>query len=401
MRVPLVINRFENLYRQLRILQVHNIFIGKTGEETVIEEERALLEKNGHSVIQFFKNNSEISQSGVANKARIYTNLKNSKAIGKELSALIDREKPDVCHVHNTFPIITPIVYEVCNKKGIPVIKTLHNYKMVCTNSLMFRNGQVCDVCLNKPFYNSIKYKCYRDSYLATAVQASVLQHHRNTGTWSERVDAYFCLTDFQKGLLVSGGLPAEKMFVKPNFIKEADSKISYEDFFLFVGKVDDYKGLQDLLFLFQKNTTSKFVVIGKAKNENVFKQFTNVEYLGEQGRDVVIDHMARCRAVIFPSLYYEGMPMVILEAFSHRKMVVSRNRGAMSSMVIDNYNGLKYEQVEDLVQIILKLEIEGNIPIELGKNGYLDYHNKYSEAKGYEKLIELYSILIEKKSSQ
>lgn len=385
----------------MRILQVHNIFIGKTGEETVIEEERTVLEKNGHSVVQFFKDSSEIGQSGIANRALIYTRLKNSRAIGKELSAVIDREKPDICHVHNTFPIITPIVYEVCNKKGIPVIKTLHNYKMVCTNSLMFRDGQVCQVCLNKSFYNSIKYKCYRASYLATAVQANVLQHHRDMGTWSKRVDAYFCLTEFQKNLLVSGGLPEERMFVKPNFIKEASSKIAYENFFLFVGKVDDYKGLQDLLFLFQKNTISKFVVIGKSKNQNVFKQFSNVEYLGEQGRDVVIDHMARCRAVIFPSLYYEGMPMVILEAFSHRKMVISRNRGAMSSMVIENYNGLKYEQVEDLVQIISKLEAEGNLSIELGKKGYLDYQNKYSEDKGYEKLIELYSILIEKKSSQ
>ncbi|OEK02479.1 hypothetical protein BFP97_13530 [Roseivirga sp. 4D4] len=382
----------------MKILQVHNIFIGKTGEETVLEEERIILEKNGHQVVQFLKDNSTLSSANVFAKARLYSNLRNSEIVAKELELLIEKENPDICHVHNTFPLVTPVIYRVCNEMNVPVVKTLHNYKMVCTNSLMFRKGAVCEKCLNKSFYNSIKYKCYRDSYLATAIQANVLQHHRNSETWSRRVDAFFCLTEFQKDLLASGGLPASKLYVKPNFIKRDNSTVTYDDFFLFVGKVDDYKGLQDLLYLFERNIRSKFVVIGKADNQDIFNEFNNVDYLGEQGRDVVLDHMKRCRAVIFPSLYYEGMPMVILEAFSNSKAVVSRDRGAMSSMIIENYNGLKYEDVDKLVEIVEKLDAEKSISMRLGENAYLDYQNKYTEQKGYEKLIGLYSLVIKKK---
>ena len=383
----------------MKILQVHNIYIGKTGEETVVDEEKKILEKHGHEVVQFIKDNSELGSFNLFEKVKMYSSLLSSSSIAQELSAFIDAEKPAVCHVHNTFPIITPVVYEVCQQKGLPVIQTLHNYKLICTNSLMFRDGDICEKCLNKSLYNSVKYKCYRNSYMATAMQARVIQHHRNKGTWEHMIDRYVCLTDFHKQKLVSGGLPAEKISVKPNFFAESGLPIEQEDFFLFVGKIDDYKGLQDLLHLFRHNDQSKFILIGKSEQPEMFDEFANVNHLGEQGREVVLEHMRKCKAVIFPSLYYEGMPMVLLEAFSHKKPVISRDRGAMSSMVIEGHNGKKYEDVSDLVKLVALFDKDDDLVSKLGANAYTEYLEKYSQEQGYKNLITLYEAVIEEKT--
>lgn len=379
----------------MKILQVHNIYIGKTGEEAVLNEEKLVMEENGHEVIQFIKDNSDLDSFSKLERIRMLLSLNSSSKIAEEFGLLLDSEKPDVCHVHNTFPIITPVVYEVCRSRKIPVVQTLHNYKMICTNSLLFRNGEVCELCLNKSLYNSIKYKCYRGSYFATAAQAHVIQSHRNKGTWDNLIDKYICLTEFQKQKLVSGGLPEAKAVVKPNFLTQAGTNIEYGSYFLFVGRLNDSKGLQDLLYLFRQNMSSKFVLIGKSDNPDVFNEFDNVDHLGEQGRNVVLEHMRKCKAVLFPSKYYEGMPMVILEAFSHRKPVIARNTGAMSSMIEHGVNGFKYDDRSSLIDFVELVEGDENLVLNLGENAFKHYEEKYSKEIGYKNLINTYSAVL------
>lgn len=379
----------------MKVLQVHNVYIGKTGEEAVVNEEKKVLVKNGHEVVQFVKDNSALTKNSIPGRLKVYASLTGSKSIAFELEALLSRENPDLCHVHNTFPLITPIVYKVCRAKGIPVVQTLHNYKMVCTNSLLFRNGEVCEVCLNKSLYNSIKFKCYRDSYAATAMQAHVIQYHRNRGTWSDLIDKYICLTEFQKDKLVSGGMNPDMLVVKPNFLSEGGENITREDFFLFVGRLNDSKGLQDMIYLFNQNKKSKFVLIGKSETPKIFDEFDNVNHMGEQDRSVVLTYMRKCKAVLFPSKYYEGMPIVILEAFSHKKPVISRNTGAMSSMIESGRNGLKYDDQDGFVSAVAKFQTDHAWVETLGKAAFSDYEEKYSETKGYENLIDVYSAVL------
>lgn len=382
----------------MRILQVHNIYQGKTGEETVVEEEKKILELHGHHVIQFIKDNSDLEKFGKLEKLSMLFSLTSSKAIGKEFESLLEKERPDICHVHNTFPLITPIIYKICHSKGIPVVQTLHNYKMVCTNSLLFRGEEVCEVCLNKSLYNSIKYKCYRDSYLATAAQAHVIQHHRKIGTWDNYIDKYVCLTEFQRDKVFDDKLK-EKVFIKANFLAQSELETFQGDFFLFVGRLNNSKGLQDLLYLFEKNKKSKFILIGKSDDPSVLDKFRNVTHLGERNREVVLDHMSKCKAVIFPSKYYEGMPMVILEAFSMGKAVISRDRGAMASMIDHSVNGIKYENLNDLVESIEYLDENPEIASRLGQAAFKSYQEKYTEEKGYDNLINLYSEVISQKA--
>lgn len=379
----------------MKILQVHNIYQGKTGEEAVLNEEKKVLEENGHKVVQYIKDNSSLKRSSLTDKLKVFADLTSSHQIGKEFAELIDKERPDVCHVHNTFPLVTPVVYQVAQSKNVPVVQTLHNYKMVCTNSLLFRDGEVCELCLNESLYKSVKYRCYRGSYIATAAQAHVIQYHRKIGTWDNAIDKYICLTDFQRDKLISGGMNSEKMLVKHNFLSEAGTNLQLGSFFLFVGRLNDSKGLQDLLYLFRQNKSSKFVLIGKSENPEVFSEFGNVDYLGEQERNVVLEHMRKCRAVLFPSKYYEGMPMVILEAFSHKKLVIARNTGAMSSMIKHEFNGFKFDDRTTFLNLVELVDQNETLSQQLGENAFRDYEEKYSKEVGYKNLINAYSAVL------
>jgi len=379
----------------LKILQIHNQYQHRTGEETVVEEEKNILERNGHQVIQFLKKNDQINAESVFRKAKILFNLRYSHQVEEELKELILNEKPSLCHVHNTFPIITPGIFRLCHELQVPVVKTLHNYKMICTKSTLFRKGEVCTRCLNRSMYHAISFRCYRNSFLATAFQADVIQHHRQEGTWSKYVDRFLALTEFQKDLIVvGGGLPADKVTVKPNFLSSKPELSSFEDFLLFVGKVDDYKGQDDLLYLAEKNSQTRIVVIGEAR-EGLFDDFQNVEYLGYQTKAIVMDYLRRCKAVLFPSRNFEGMPMVIIEAFSVGKAVICRNIGAMSTMITDGINGVHYNTLEELSLRISELEGEPQLLRRLGINALNDYKKRYSEKVGYRNLMNVYRELL------
>ncbi len=375
----------------MKILQVHNHYKKKGGEETVVEEEKKVLEANGHEVVQFMKNSSAIDQYSKPDLLRLLISQRSSRSVGKEFRKLIRESRPDICHVHNIYPLITPVVYEVCELERIPVVQTLHNYKMVCTNSLLFREGEVCELCLNKSLLNSIRYKCYRDSLLVTALQADVIQTHRRRGTWDNLINRYICLTDFQRDKLVSGGLPKEKTVIKPNFVDQPENESLIGDYFLFVGRLDRSKGFDDLLVLFENCPSVSFLLIGESDNPDRLNSFDNVSYLGKKNRDEVLDYMSKSRAVIFPSKYYEGMPMVILEAFSLQKPVIARDTGAMSSMINHEGNGLKYQDVDGLIDAVNLLDDRPDKVEILGKGAYSDYCSNYSVDEGYRNLIELY----------
>lgn len=380
----------------MKILQVHNRYKKRGGEETVVDEEKRVLEQQGHTVIQYLKDSSVIDNYSKVDLVRLILSQRRSRRTEKEFKDLIERERPDICHVHNVYPLITPGIYGLCQAYGIPVVQTLHNFKLICTNGLLFRDGQTCEECLNGSLYHSVKLKCYRDSYLATAIQVDAIQYHRNIGTWNDKIDKYICLTAFQKNKLVAGGLIEDKISIKPNFLQRGHlHDVVNGDYFLFVGRLDIGKGLNDLLQLFEENRKSKFVLIGESDHPNLFSEYKNVEYLGKQGRDEVMRYLSGCRAVLFPSNLYEGMPMVIIEAFSMKKPVIARDLGAMSSMIEHRSTGLKYENVTGLIEAVNLLDSDIDLSLEMGENAFQEYESSYTESLGYENLMSIYSEII------
>lgn len=379
----------------MKILQVHNKYKKRGGEETVVEQERNILIEHGHEVIQYIRDSSSSDQMPKSELIKTMFSQRGSRKVAEELKRLIETERPDICHVHNVFPLITPSVYYACKELRVPVVQTVHNYKLLCTNSLLFRDGEVCEQCVGHSLYRSIKYKCYRDSYLATALTADALEYNRKKGTWKKLIDKYVCLTEFQREKLVDGGLPADKITIKPNFTEVSEHVSVYGEDILFIGRLDDSKGLQDLLFIVEEMPDVKFTIIGASDDPEIFNPFENVNYLGQVSREKVLSAIANCKAVIFPSKYYEGMPMVIIEAFSLHKSVIARDTGAMSSMIDHEVNGLKYSNRGELESYVELISSDLPLAKRLGNGGYHSFLEKYSVHSAYTNLINLYETVL------
>ena len=233
----------------MKILQVHNYYQYSGGEDAVLENEFKLLTNRGHTVKQYKRDNKEINSFSFIKRLKNVGETRYSKKTYEEIKSLLKEFQPDVCHVHNTLPLISPSVYFGCNEMNIPVVQTLHNYRLLCSNAYLFRSGKVCEECIGNSLYHSVKYGCYRNSKMQTLVLANIIEHHKKKGTWQNKIDAYIALTQFSKNKFVEGGLPEEKIFIKPNFLY-ADPGLDYtqQNYFFFAGRLDIQKGIDVLI---------------------------------------------------------------------------------------------------------------------------------------------------------
>ena len=203
----------------MKILFVHNFYQYSGGEDVVFKNEFDLLKSNRHQIIQYFKNNIEIQNYSLNQKIKLFFESSFSNQTFNEIRDIIKTEIPNICHVHNYMPLISPSVLYACNEMNVPVIQTLHNYRMLCAKAYLFRNSKICEECVGKSLYHGVKYGCYRNSRIKTFAVAKMIESNKRKGTWDEGVDAYIALTSFSKNKFVEGGMPGDKIFVKPNFL--------------------------------------------------------------------------------------------------------------------------------------------------------------------------------------
>lgn len=378
----------------MRILQVHNRYQNLTGEEAVVQEEYDLLTSRGHEVIQFTKLNETLDGASFINRIQIAKNLKSSNAIKLEFRALLNSERPDLVHVHNVFPLITPVVFEVSKELSIPTVFTLHNYRLLCVNTLFYRDGHVCEDCLSKTLFEGIKHKCYNNSYVQSILMANAIAFHNKKGTWINDVDVFACMSEFAKTKFINGGIPEKKITVKPNFVAVNNTRTQFEEFFLYAGKLEEQKGLLDFIDLANNTKSINYKVVGHCPNPNLLEEIPNVEYLGQLERYELLELMKDCRAVLFLSKMYEGMPMTILEAFANKKAVVARNLGAMAEMISHGSNGLLFENPEELKEAVLSLSNK-KIAMEMGEAAFSSFELKYSPDIAYNNLLNIYQSIL------
>lgn len=375
----------------MKIIQVHNFYQSPTGDDSVVQEEYNLLMNNGHQVVQYLKHNSILKSTGLLGKFSTAFNLRKSLKVEREFKDLLIKERPDLVHVHNIFPLITPVVFNVCQALSIPVVQTLHNYRLLCVNTLFYRDGRICEDCLQQgSLIPGITNKCYNNSQLQSAILADAISHHFRKGTWVNAVDQYFCLSEFAKEKFIQGGIPREKLTVKPNFVGFSEKKMIYDDFVLFAGKLEEQKGVLDFIELAKSKREIAFKVAGFCSDKAIFASLGNVEYLGELGRSDLMKYMNTCKAVLFLSKMYEGMPMTILEAFSCKKAVIARNQGVMTEIITHGHNGMLFSNTVELGDH-LDLIMKDKCYLQLGANAFATYKHNYSSERGYKQLIQAY----------
>jgi glycosyltransferase involved in cell wall biosynthesis len=386
----------------MKILLVHNSYQLPGGEDQVFAQETELLRGRGHQVVLYQASNDQVK--GQNPLVTVANTIWNQRAHG-ELRDLMQREKPDIVHVHNTFQVISPAIYYAANEVGIPVVQTLHNYRLLCPASTFFRDGKVCEDCLGKKIpWPGVLHSCYRNSKLASAAVAVMLATHNYKQTWSETVSAYIALTDFARNKFIEGGFPADKIFVKPNYLQTdpgpGDGNGNYA---LFVGRLTPEKGISTLLAAWRQIGTDLPLQIAgdgplASEVEKASREMESVTWLKWLPREEILRRMKSASALILPSTWYEGFPMIISEAFAVGLPVITSNLGSMSSIVDHQRTGLHFEP-GDAAALVDAVRWWAAHPAEaafMRTEARLEYETKYTAEENYKQMMNIYdSVLV------
>jgi glycosyltransferase involved in cell wall biosynthesis len=392
----------------MRLLEVHNYYTQPGGEDSVFEAESALLRWMGHEVVTFVRDNDEIKKMNHMNVAMtsIWSRESNDK-----LKKLLRESRPDVVNFHNTFLLISPAAYYACKEAGVPVVQTLHNYRLICPAATFSRDGRICKECLGKATpWPGIVHGCWRGSRTHTAVVAAMITLHRLLKTWEKQVDLYIALTEFARKKLIEGGLPANKIVVKPNFVMR-DPQDDLRDewrgraYALFVGRLSQKKGVWTMLMAWQYLVGIPLKVVGDGPLMGEVRVFVerqklkNVEVLGRRHHDEVLILMRRARFLVFPSECYETFGMTIIEAFACGTPVVASRLGAMAEVVEDFRTGVNFDagNPDDLAAKVEWVWTHSKKIEEMGKEARKEYERKYTAEINYKMLMDIYETAIER----
>jgi glycosyltransferase involved in cell wall biosynthesis len=386
----------------MKVLILHNAYQQSGGEDAVAAGETRLLEDNGHAVRRYDRHNDELRGRGALGALGAARQTIWSSRSFRDVRALIARERPDIAHFHNTFPLISPAAYYACAEERVPVVQTLHNYRLWCAGAKFLRDGAVCEACLGrKAAWPAIVHRCYRESRTATTAVAAMLAVHRALGSWQNKVDVYIALSEFMRRKFIEGGLPEERIMVKPNFVAgEFRPRTAAGDYALFVGRLSEEKGPQLLVPAWRAlqaavplRIAGDGPLLPELSREAGASGCPGIELTGRRTAQEVRALMHGARFLVFPSVWYEGFPMTIAEAFAAGLPVIASRLGSMAEIVRDRVTGLHFEP-GSAVDLAAKVEWAWRHPDDLGRMGRAaraEYEAKYRPSTNYEQLIGVY----------
>ena len=383
----------------MRILSVHNLYQIRGGEDECCEAEERLLQEMGHQVEVYQENNGRI-----ADLSKMQMALKTvwSAKAYKKIRCRLMEQTHDLVHVQNFFPLISPSVYYAAKAEKVPVVQTLHNYRLLCPNGLFFRDGHVCEDCLGKPVpWPGVLHACYRESRTATTAATVMLTTHRIMRTWTEMVDVYIALTEFARQKFVQGGIPAEKIVVKPNFVHSdlgcGEGRGGYA---LFVGRLSTEKGVDTLLAawkLLAGQLPLKIVGDGPLSSQvtEAVKKLDCVEWLGRRPVQEVYALMGNAMLLIFPSKWYETFGRVAIEAFAKGTPVIAANIGAITELIEHGRTGFLFcpGDSEDLAAKVKWALAHPRELTQMRREARSEFESKYTAKENYRRLMEIYAL--------
>jgi glycosyltransferase involved in cell wall biosynthesis len=314
--------------------------------------------------------------------------------------------RPDIAHFHNTFPLLSPAVYYACQREGVPVVQTLHNYRLLCAAATLFRSGAPCEECpeAGTP-WPGVLHGCYRGSRPQTAVVAAMLLLHRTLRTWDRQVDRYIALTEFARRKFVEGGLPESKIIVKPNFVDPAPQPASGRGgYALFVGRLSPEKGVGTLLDAWRRLTDVPLLVAGDGPLRRDVEAAAAVLgarrllFVGQQDHRQVLALMRDARFLVFPSAWYESFPLVVVEAFACGLPVVAGRLGAAAEVVGAGRTGLHFDPADarDLAAKAAWLWARPAESRRMGREARAEFERSYAAPRNYRILMGLYQGLLQ-----
>lgn len=379
-----------------RVLIVHNYYQLPGGEDTVVANEKKMLENNGHTVISYTRDNSELAKLGIIQKFLLpFSTIFNIKTY-RDVRRLIKNQGINIIHVHNTLNLVSPAVYYAALSMKVPIVQTIHNFRLLCPGAIFYRNGYICEDCVTKGLICAVKHKCYRENRFQTLACVINMKIHRMTGVY-QKIN-YICLTDFNKEkLLKLKYIPNDKVFVKPNFIQQTGGFVPNSkraDQFVFAGRLEKIKGIDFLLEAWKQmgKNSPKLIICGVGPMEDWCTKFINKNMLNAEMRGYIPNTEVRriisiSKALIFPTQLYEGFPMSIVEAFSAGTPVICPDFGNAGNIVSDQVTGYKYKKDSQDSLISAVRRVDGKI----FESTYKEFLEKYTQEHNYRLLMDIY----------
>ncbi len=381
----------------MRVLACHSFYQQPGGEDRSFGHECELLRSHGHEVVPFTRDNQACSELG---RGTLAVRTVWNHSICRDLRDVIRTHRPDVMHCTNTFPLMSPAVFYTARREGVPVIQSLRNYRVSCVRGDFHRQGAVCESCKGQFIaWQGVTNRCYRDSAAASAVVAGMQSVHRLLGTWSRAVDQYIALTEFSRSKFIECGLPAERICVKPNFVlNDPGAGTGQGGYALFVGRLSTEKGVDVLLKAWQTiGARLPLKVIGDGPLEadvRAAAQRGQLEWLGHQSENFVLETMGEARCLIMPSTCFENFPRTILESFAKGTPVIASRLGAMAELVSNDRTGMLFEpgNAADLVTHVHEfLQRSADQQAGLRVACRQQFLNRYTADANHQMLMDIY----------
>lgn len=393
----------------MNILIVHNRYREAGGEDVVADAEVELLRNAGHTVVTYFRDNHEID--GMSRRQVARDTVASQQSVD-EIGALISEHKVEIMHVHNFLPLVSPAVFSAAHQRGVGVVHTLHNFRLICPAATLLLNGKHCEKCVGKRFaWPAVVHSCYRNSATQSLAVASMLSVHRRRRTFVDDIDAFISLSDFACTKYVAGGLPEAKIVTKPNFVLDPPAAMPNADGpFLCVGRLSEEKGISVLIAAWEQvmerctadgagARSPQLVIAGDGELRADVTAFAqrhpgSVQYVGAQSRADIYSFMQQARAVIVPSIWHEPFGLVSIEAFAAGTGVIATNHGALPEIVGDGESGWLVEPNNPaaLAGAILAVWQSPDAAIIAGTRAREVFDQRYSAAANLQRLNTIYT---------
>jgi glycosyltransferase involved in cell wall biosynthesis len=374
-----------------RILVVHNRYRQPGGEDAVVQAEAELLERHGHAVALYLRDNRELENVG---RLEALADTFWSRRAAHEVADLVRRFRPELVHAHNTFARVSGSLYWSAARAGVPLVQTLHNYRLLCVQAMFLRDGRVCEDCLGHVPWRGVTRRCYRGSTAQSAALASSLALHRSLGSFSAKVARYIALTEFSRRKFAQGGLPPERIAVKPNFADLAPPPPGERRGALFVGRLSPEKGVATLLGALDRAPQARVDVIGAGPEERAVAAHPGVRWLGWRSSAEVGARMRAAAVLVMPSLWYECFPRTLVEAFGSGLPVIASRIGALAELVEHGRTGLLFEpgSADGLARALAWAESNPARMRAMGGHARSVYEARFSPERNYEQLMAIYA---------
>lgn len=384
----------------MKVLILHNNYGRFSGEERVVENQINILKQNGNTVLTYFRDSSEIEVSIFGQINAFFSGFFNIKSLN-EVNKILKHENPDLVHIHNLYPFISPFILYIIKRRGFPIVMTVHNYRLICPNGLFYTKNAICERCTSfGKEINCIIHNCENSIFKSIGYSlrnwiARIMKFYTNN------VDVFICLSEFQKLKLTKNKIPKSKCIVLPHMIVPKEYNVNFQgDYVAFLGRLSFEKGFDLLLKAAKRTPNIKYRIAGVG--DSILKKYEtpkNVNFVGFLSDKKLMDFISNSKFLVFPSRCYETFGLSILEVAMAQKPTIASNLAGTPEIIDDNYNGIlfKSEDIHDLIEKITELWNNPKKVSILGENAFNKAITAYSPFKHYSQLNKIYSVLINK----